>query len=921
MKVLERRLLRGPNVHSPRPCLLAVLDLGALDDVSSAAIDGFVDRLLGLVPTLWEHRCSPGYPGGFVERLREGTYMAHIVEHVTLELQCLAGHDVGFGKARKVRGQPRQYRIVVSYKGEDVAGQALDDAIDLVEAVAAGEPFDLQPRLQTLRTLAARTGIGPSTRAIVEAAEQRGIPVVRLTESASLFQLGWGSRQQRIQAALTSRTSHIAVGIASDKALTKRLLEEAGLPVPRGRVVSRLDGAEQAMAALRGLVVVKPLDGNQGKGVTTGIRGADGLATAFERARAFSRRVIVEQHVEGDDYRVLVIGHAVVAASRRVPPEVTGDGRTSVRELVAAVNRDPRRGDGHENALTKIRLDAAADEELARQGLVADDVPEAGRRVRLRGNANLSTGGTAEDVTARLHPDTAQACVRAAQKIGLDVAGIDLVCRDIAQPLGAQRGALIEVNAAPGIRMHEHPSQGERHHVGRAIVGSLFAHGSDGRIPVVAVTGTNGKTTTVLAIDHVMRSLGRSTGVTTTEGIFIDGRPVKAGDCTGYWSARTVLSSPSVDFAVLETARGGILKRGLAFDRCDVAVVLNIGADHLGQDGVESVEDLARVKGLLVETARVAVVLNAEDPLCATLRRRARRGVEVVYFSQDPAHPTFAEHLRRGGRGVCERRGQLVWADGSHEMRLCASAELPFTLQGRARHNVANAMAVLAALVSLDVAPERVVAGLAGFTSSESQNPMRLNVYESAGVTLLLDYAHNAAAYRAIAETARTLTRGRLVGVVAAPGDRRDDDLLAVGRACAEGFDALVVYEMDDKRGRTAGACAEVVARGATGASSDLAPAATATAAPPVQVVLDVHAAVRTALQQARPGDVVVIGCASHLSDLKVALGSDRLLQAVERVGGAGIAPPVPASAETAGASAASAGVASPVSEPAAAAG
>jgi cyanophycin synthetase len=512
-------------------------------------------------------------------------------------------------------------------------------------------------------------------------------------------------------------------------------------------------------------------------------------------------------------------------------------------------------------------------------------VPAAGQAVRLRGNANLSTGGTAEDVTGRIHPDTAQACVRAAQKIGLDVAGIDLVCSDIAAPLGAQRGAMIEVNAAPGIRMHEHPSHGERHHVGRAIVASLFPHGSDGRIPVVAVTGTNGKTTTVLAIDHVMRSLGRSTGVTTTEGVFLDGRQVKTGDCTGYWSARTVLSSPTVDFAVLETARGGLLKRGLAFDRCDVAVVLNIGNDHLGQDGVDTVEDLARVKGLLVDSARVAVVLNAEDPLCAALRKRARRGVEVVYFSHDLAHPTFAEHVDRGGRGVYESGGLLMWADGGHQLRLASSQQLPFTLQGKARHNVSNAMAVLAALISLEIPPERVVAGLSSFTSSESQNPLRLNVYQTEGVTLLVDYAHNAAAYRAIAETGRALTSGRLIGVVAAPGDRRDDDLIEIGRACGGGFDAVVVYEMDDKRGRPAGATAGFVARGVAEAREARRGAQAQGGDEPVPIVLDVRAAIRAAVQRSGPGDFVVIGCASHLSDLKAALGADASLTSLDAGG------------------------------------
>jgi len=871
MKITERRVLRGPNLHSHKPCFLAVLDLEELDEVPSSAVPGFAGRLVAWLPGLVEHRCSVGQRGGFVQRLHEGTYMAHIVEHTTLALQNLAGHDVGFGKARMVRGVPRNYRVVVAYRTERVVRRALDIAVELVTRAVRDEPYDVAAAVAELRALAQREALGPSTRAIVDAAQRRSIPALRLTDEANLFQLGWGVRQQRIQATTTSQTNTIAVAIASDKQLTKALLAEAGLPVPEGRVVTTSEEAQAAAREIGSPVAVKPLDANQGKGVATALHGDAAVAAAFERACAFGAQVIVESHIDGDDYRVLVVGEQVVAAARRCPPRVTGDGRSTVRELVERENAHPARGHGHENVLTKIPLDAGTGEELARQGVGVDSVLPAGRVVRLRGNANLSTGGTAEDVTGELHPDTGRACVRAARKIGLDVAGIDIVCADIGKPLGEKRGAIIEVNAAPGIRMHEHPSQGERHHVGELIVDSLFPTGNDGRIPVVAVTGSNGKTTTTLAIAHVLQRLGRTTGVATTEGITIGGQRIADGDCTGYWSARAVLTSPEVEMAVLETARGGILKRGLGFDLCDVGVVLNVQSDHLGLDGIDTLDDLAEVKGLVAEVARKAVVLNAHDERCVAMAGRLRRGCEVLYFALDEQHPVLGAHLRRGGRGVYVHQGILMLGHGDHRIPLVETARLPFTLHGRARHNVENALAACAALLALGIARDRIVAALASFTSSANQNPLRLNVFRTRGVTLLVDYAHNATAYRAIIDTARQLTSRRLLGVVAAPGDRRDDDLVEIGRVCREGFDELVVYEMDEMRGRPPGATAGKIHEGA----------AQVVSRPSPRVVVDVREAIRTAFHAAHPGDVVVLGCASHLNELRDALAGQAEIASV----------------------------------------
>jgi cyanophycin synthetase len=861
MKIVESRFLRGPNRFARRPVLEAVLDLERLDEVGSHQIEGFTDRLLQMLPLLHEHHCGVGYRGGFVDRLREGTYMGHITEHVMLELQARAGHDVRYGKTRQVRGRPRHYRLVMGYELEPLAERALAMAVQIVEAAAAGQVLDTQAMVGELHGIRCRLGLGPSTRAIVEAARERGIPVLRLADGASLFQLGWGARQRRIQATVTEASGHIAVSIASDKALTKRLLAEAGVPVPQGRVVRTLAGAQQAAREVGLPVAVKPLDANQGKGVSTDVRSLAEVAVAFERARVHGEQVIVEQHIEGGDYRVLVVAGRVVAASHRAPPQVVGDGVHTVRELVQRLNADPRRGRGHEAPLTRIPLDAIAADCLAAQGLGLDSVLPPGRAAVLRGNANLSTGGSARDVTDLVHPDTARACVRAARRVGLDVAGIDLVCRDIAQPLQAQGGAVVEVNAAPGIRMHEQPSEGAARAAGRAIVDSLFAPGDDGRIPLVAVTGTNGKTTTALAIAHALRAAGLRTGCTTTEGVYLDGERVMDGDCTGYWSARAVLTDPDVDAAVLETARGGILKRGLCFDRSDVAVVLNVSADHLGQDDIDTLDELAEVKAVVADTARRALVLNAEDERCVAMAAQAREGAEVVFFSMEPQHPVVQRHLAGGGRAVVLREGEIVLASGEGMRPVARADRLPFTLGGRARCNVANALAAVAALVALRQPPQAAAQALCGFACDSRSNPLRFNVFHLQGVRLVVDYAHNPAAYRELIDTCRATGSGRLVGVVSAPGDRRDAELAEVGRVCAEGFDELIVYELDEDRGRLPGDTARVLVQGAAGTGR------------PARQVLDVCEALREGMARCAPGDTLVYACATHLSDVAAAFG------------------------------------------------
>ena len=864
MYILEQRFLRGPNVHADTPCLLSVVDLEDLYGISSKDIPGFNDALLAMLPALSGEPVTTGQPGGFAQRLVTGTYLARVIEQVTLTLQSMAGPSVGYGRTRPATGRPGQFRVVVQYAIEKLAEPSFQVACDLVAALAQRESFDLEPRMQELRYLGSRYAIGTSTAAVLAAAHERNIPSQRITDEANLFQLGWGSKQKRLQATITGDTSYVAVKIASDKQLTKALLQEAGVPVPEGGTVSTLEEAQRIARRLRVPVTIKPLDGNQGKGVTTRCATPEEVARAFDFAREYGRKIIVERFVEGRDYRVLVAGGRVAAASFRRPAHVVGDGVSTITELVELENRNPARGSGHSNVLTSLAIDAHAEDMLRRQGYAPDAVPAARACVELRSNANLSTGGTAEDVTDSLPETTRALCVRAASKIGLDVAGIDIVCQDIAVPLDEQGGAVIEINAAPGIRMHQHPSAGEPRDAGEAIVEGLMGP-SNGRIPVVAVTGTNGKTTTTLMIGHTARVAGLGTGVTTTEGVFVNGKRLVKGDCTGYWSARTILSAQDVDFAVLETARGGILKRGLAFDQSDVGVVLNVAPDHLGLDGIDTIEELAQVKAVVASSAAKAVVLNAEDALCVQMVRRARPGAEIIFFSMEPENPILLKHLEEGGRGTYVQDKAIVIADGMRQQELMRVEAMPASFGGLARYNIANALAAAAALMAAGFSNIQIAAGLSTFVSDNKTNPLRTNVFDVRGVTVIVDYAHNPAAYAALSEMARALLPGQLVGIVTAPGDRRDSDLIHIGEVCGERFDELVIYE-SLSRGRAVGGTADLIMQGA---ENVVGPSDT------LHREIEVDKAIRLGLSLCSPGDVLVFACGTSIQTFIDALRVD----------------------------------------------
>lgn len=848
MKVLDVRTFTGPSVHSPYPVIEMLVDLEALEGRTTVEVDGFVDRLLTALPGLTGHHCSLGRPGGFVERLREGTYFGHTVEHVALELQCQAGMDVIYGKTRWT-GSGAVYRIVFEYVTREAGELAGRSAVELVSALTEGRAVDAQSQVEAIRRQHARFGLGPSTAAIADAARRRNIPVLRIG-SESLLQLGYGARQRRVRATITDATSCLAVDIAGDKALAKEILKTSGIPVPAGGLAATLPEALEIAAEIGYPVVAKPVDGNQGKGVALDIRTPEELRSAYEVARSFSDRVIIERYIRGRHYRIVVVGQRVVAASERLPAQVVGDGVRTVSELVAAVNADPLRGEEHERPLTRIKIDVVAELVLAKQRLTPASVPAAGQVVLLRENANLSTGGTAIDVTDRVHPMNRDLALRIARLIGLDVCGVDIVMDDIAQPLSEATGAVIEVNAAPGIRMHHYPAQGRPREVAGAIIDHLFPPGSDGRIPIVAVTGTNGKTTVTRMISRMLAAKGLRVGTATTDGVFIDDRLVWPGDNTGPRSARLILQDPTVEAAVLETARGGIVRGGLAFDWCDVAVLTNITGDHLGQDGINTLEDLADVKAVVLEAVKPEgyAVINADDPHACALAGRTKG--RIIYFSRSEDNLQVHRHLAEGGRAVTVKNGVIVYAHRGHDSAIVDLRSIPCTFHGRLQHNVENALAAAAAGVALGLDNGAIRQALQSFTASERDNPGRFNIHRVRDFNVIIDYGHNPAGIEATVRAARQLTQGRLIGVIAAPGDRGDELLIEVGRVAGRGFHWLYIKEDRDKRGRLAGQVAALLQRGAleAGLSSDA-----------IEVILDEDEAIRAALTRAQTGDTVVV--------------------------------------------------------------
>lgn len=840
--------LRGPNVWASFPVLEAWLDLGELNDVSSEMMPGFNERLMGMFPSMIEHRCSIGERGGFFERLRRGTYLAHILEHVTLELQSLAGTEVGYGRARDT-SEHGVYRVVVEYKEEALVRACIATGRELCLALVHNQPFDLEAEMEKLRNIAHKVCLGPSTRAIVEAATARGIPFRRMNED-SLVQLGYGANQRRICTAETDQTGAIAEWIAQDKELTRSLLRGIGVPVPTGRYVDDAEDAWEAAQEIGGPVVVKPRYGNQGRGVATNLTTREQVLKAYEAAKKEGPHILVESFAPGDDYRLLVIGDRMIAAAVREPANVIGDGKSTITELVAVANRDPRRSDGHSTSLSKMKLDANALLVLEDQGYTAESTPAEGVKVLIRRNANLSTGGSATDITDNVHPDVAARAIEAAKMIGLDIAGVDVIASDISRPLEEQGGVIVEVNAGPGLRMHLEPSAGKPRPVGEAIVGMLFPEEKAARIPIAAVTGTNGKTTTTRLISQMFKQAGRKVGMTCTDGIYLNDRRIDVGDCAGPQSARAVLMNPMVEAAVLETARGGIVRAGLGFDRCDVAVVCNIGeGDHLGMADIDTVDKLAKVKRVIVEAVSPdgAAVLNANDPLTVEMAKYCPGA--VIYFALDEQHPVVQKQRHDGGRVVFVRGNDIVLAGGEFENLLISLDRVPFTYGGRISFQVENALAAVAAGWSLGISHESIRAGLETFTADTRQAPGRFNMLHAGGATVIIDYGHNVSALNALIGAIERLPHDRRSIVYTAAGDRRDCDIIAQGKVLGDAFDQIVIYEDACTRGRADGEVIRLMRQGlAQGKRTS-------------QIVetRGEQVAIAATLDELRPGDVIVI--------------------------------------------------------------
>jgi cyanophycin synthetase len=853
MKILELRALRGPNYWSVRrPKLIQMkLDLEDMEQRPTSHVKGFRERLEATMPTLVEHRCSEGVPGGFFHRVEEGTWMGHVIEHVALELQTLAGMDTGFGRTRGT-GKEGEYWVVFSYLEEEAGLYAAKAALNLVQALIDNTPHDLEGDIQRLREIREDTRLGPSTACIVEEAAKRGIPYIRLNKQ-SLVQLGYGIHQKRIRATVASTTSNIAVEIACDKEETKNLLGAAEIPVPKGTVVRSLEGLEEAVAQLGYPLVIKPIDGNHGKGNTTNITTWEGAVTAFEAAKQYGRNLIVERFLEGYDYRALVIDYKFICAALRTPAAVVGDGEHNIQWLIDETNKDPRRGYGHEKVLTTIKIDGFMQKMLDDKGYTLETVPAAGEQVGLKPTANLSTGGTSTDVTDEVHPVNIVMFERIARIVGLDICGIDIMARDLKKPIKETSGAILEVNAAPGFRMHIEPSEGLARNVAEPVINMLFPQNSIGRIPIIGVTGTNGKTTTTRLTAHIAKTAGYKVGYTTSDGVYIQNQLMVKGDCTGPDSTNFVLRDPTVDFAVLECARGGILRRGLAFEHCDVAIVTNISADHIGLGGIESMEQMARVKAVLPESVfdHGFAILNADDDLVYNMHKGLT--CKVAYFSMDETNPRIKKHCNTGGYAAVYENGYITIMKGNWKIRVEKVSEIPITFGGKATHNIMNTLpAVLASYLYRNIKIEDIKLALQNFLPSPATTPGRMNMFKMKNTTFLLDYAHNPAGLNLLCDFISKYETTYRVGLISGTGDRRDEDIRELGRISGRAFDEIIIRSDKHLRGRQPEEIVQLLQEGIDETKpTDI----------PVRVILKESEAIDYAYQHAKPNSLITIMC------------------------------------------------------------
>jgi len=803
MKILKIQALQGPNIWSiARKKLIQMrLDLEELEELPTNKIPGFRERIELLIPSLITHRCSEGCHGGFFQRVDQGTWMGHVIEHIALEIQTLAGMDVGFGRTRETKTKG-VYNVVFNYLEEKVGVFAAESAVKIAQAIINGDDYNLTADLQTMREIREKVRLGPSTGSIVDEAKSRDIPWIRLGTN-SLIQLGYGINQMRFQATITCKTSNIAVDIACNKEQTKKMLDAASIPVAKGSICVDEEDLAETIKSIGYPIVLKPLDGNHGKGASINVTSWEDAVLGLEYAKKYSRRVIVERFITGYDYRVLVIDNKIVAAAQRVPAHVVGDGINSIEELIKIVNSDPRRGYGHENVLTEINVDRNSLELLEKRNMTVNSIPEKDDIVYLKSTANLSTGGTSIDVTDMMHPENVFMAERISRIIGLDVCGVDIMANNLTQSLKENGGVILEVNAAPGFRMHLAPSEGLPRNVAAPVIDMLYPLGKPSRIPIIAITGTNGKTTTTRLIAHIVKNNGFRVGFTTSDGIYIQNHLMEKGDTTGPMSAEYILKDPNVEFAVLETARGGILRSGLGFSRCDIGIITNIQEDHLGISDIHDLKDLSRVKSVVVESIKKDgwAVLNGEDEYC--LKIAAKLDCNVALFSLNEDNKAILEHCKNGGVAAIYENGFVTIKKGDWKIRVEKATIIPLTMNGKAKFMIANVLAATLASYLYGFKIEDIKLSLTTFLPGAAQTPGRMNVFKFSKFKVMIDFAHNPTGYRGIEDYLQSVDAKRKIGIISGIGDRRDDDIKECARIAARMFDHIIIRQEKYLRGRT----------------------------------------------------------------------------------------------------------------------
>jgi cyanophycin synthetase len=858
MKILEIKVMKGPNYWSTKrhKLIVMLLDLEELEEKPTDKIPGFLDRIQKMFPSMYSHRCSEGVEGGFFKRVEEGTWMGHVIEHIALELQTLAGMETGFGRTRGA-SKEGVYHVVFSYIEEEVGKQTAKTAVEIAERLISGEDFDVESFIQELREIRERVRLGPSTGSIVEEAINRNIPWIRLNKN-SLVQLGYGINQRRIQATVASTTSNIAVEIACDKEDTKNILEAAEVPVPRGRIIYDEEDLKAAIDRIKYPIVLKPINGNHGRGATTNIQDWESALLAFEIAKKHSRSIICEKFITGHDFRLLVINYKFICAAKRTPAYVTGDGSSSLQQLIDKVNADPRRGFGHEKVLTQIKVDAVTEKILSDKSLTLESVIPQGVVLLLKPTANLSTGGTSTDVTDYVHPNNIFLAERIARIIGLDICGIDIMASDLSTPLEENGGAVLEVNAAPGFRMHIDPSEGLARNVAEPVIDMLYPPGASSRIPIIAISGTNGKTTTTRLTAHLVKSMGHKVGFTTSDGVYIQNMMMMKGDCTGPVSAEFVLKDPTVDFAVLECARGGILRAGLGFHKCDIGIVTNISADHLGLSGIDTLDQLARVKAVVIKSIdkNGYAILNADDDFVFDMREEL--DCKVALFSRDPKSKRIKAHCEKNGiAAVYDEASDMIYIQkGAWKIQIERAHTIPLTQSGKALFNVLNIMPAVLAGYLRGFSVVDIKQALSTFIPNAAQTPGRMNLFQFKEFQVLADYAHNPAGFEVLKEYVNKVDAVKKIGIIAGTGDRRDDDIRLLGELSAGMFNEIIIRQDKHLRGRTETEIINLLKEGIAKVNDKI----------PVIVILNELAAIDYAIRNA-PKDSFIVICSDVITD------------------------------------------------------